>query len=231
MGNIYQKLSKCRLDLQKEKLKKSGVNKFAGYNYYELADFLPAINELFDKAGLCAVISFGTDVALMTITDMDKPEDNIMITSPMAGAELKGCHPIQNLGATETYTRRYLYMTALEIVEQDALDGSEPIPKQTTPNFYEVKTVPLNSSPATDITDVSKRATQIFFAFTGNKDGQLGWAVDDYNNLVKEMATAKILTNSFSKKWTEKDCEIMEQKHSELTGEISENAHVDGLPF
>jgi hypothetical protein len=45
----------------------------------------------------------------------------------MADANLKGCHPIQNLGAVETYTRRYLWVTAMEIVEHDALDSSAPI--------------------------------------------------------------------------------------------------------
>jgi hypothetical protein len=48
----------------------------------------------------------------------------IVIASPMAGAELKGAHPIQNLGAVETYQRRYLWMTAMEIVEHDAIDSS-----------------------------------------------------------------------------------------------------------
>ena len=40
---------------------------------------------------------------------------------------LKGCHPIQNLGAVQTYIRRYLWVTAMEIVEHDALDSSAPI--------------------------------------------------------------------------------------------------------
>lgn len=213
--NIYQKLSKCRLDLQKEKLKKSGVNKFAGYNYYELADFLPAINELFDKVGLCAVISFGTDVALMTITDMDKPEDNIMITSPMAGAELKGCHPIQNLGATETYTRRYLYMTALEIVEQDALDSSEPIIKATA----------KATQTQTQTGDNSKRATALYFSFTGDKEGQLQWSKDEYNNLMKEMKEGGLITDTYSKNWTSADIEAVENKYRELCGDA------EGLPF
>lgn len=39
--NIYKKLQKCRVDLQNSNLKKSGNNKFAGYSYFELGDFLP----------------------------------------------------------------------------------------------------------------------------------------------------------------------------------------------
>ena len=39
--NIYQKLLNARLVLQDTELKKSGNNKFAGYKYFELGDFLP----------------------------------------------------------------------------------------------------------------------------------------------------------------------------------------------
>ena len=124
--NIYQKLLCARLQLQDSELKKSGNNKFAGYKYFELGDFLPAINKIFDKIGLCGIVSFGKELATLTIVSVDDGS-KIEITSPMAEANLKGCHPIQNLGAVETYTRRYLWVTAMEIVEHDALDASAPI--------------------------------------------------------------------------------------------------------
>ena len=58
---VYSSLQKCRVELQKKNLKKSGHNKFAGYTYYELADVLPTINQLMlennltrlDFGGLC----------------------------------------------------------------------------------------------------------------------------------------------------------------------------------
>jgi hypothetical protein len=124
--NVYQKLNKARLELQGTELTKSGHNKFAGYKYFELGDFLPTINSIFDKVGLCGVISFGSELATLTIVSVDDGS-KIEITSPMADAQLKGCHPIQNLGAVETYTRRYLWVTAMEIVEHDALDSSQPV--------------------------------------------------------------------------------------------------------
>ena len=123
---VHKKLMEARILLQQAPLKKSGHNKFAGYSYFELGDFLPTINQIFYKVGLCGVVSFGKEVAQLCITDV---EDNsvICITSPMAEANLKGCHPIQNLGAVETYTRRYLWVSAMEIVEHDALDSSAPL--------------------------------------------------------------------------------------------------------
>ena len=123
---VHKKLMQARMFLQQMALKKSGHNKFADYQYFELGDFLPQINEIFHGQGLCGVISYDTDYASLTITDVDDGT-NIVITSPMVEANLKGAHAIQNLGAVETYQRRYLWMTAMEIVEHDALDSSAPI--------------------------------------------------------------------------------------------------------
>lgn len=124
--NVYTKLNAARTSFHKLQLKKTGLNKFAGYSYFELGDFLIPALDVFNQHGLCAFISFGKDVATMTIVSVDDGS-SVALTSPMAEAQLKGCHPIQNLGAVETYTRRYLWVAALEIVEHDALDSSKPL--------------------------------------------------------------------------------------------------------
>jgi hypothetical protein len=121
--SVYKKLQEARIDLQSRPLKKSGRNKFAGFEYFELGDFLPTIQTIFTEKGLCGTITFYTDIAILTIVDVDKPEDKIEFKSPMSTAELKGCHAIQNLGAVQTYLRRYLWVAAMEIVEHDSLDA------------------------------------------------------------------------------------------------------------
>ncbi len=121
--SVYKKLMEARIKLQKTDLKKTGLNKFSNYSYFELGDFLPATQQILAELGLCGVVSYAVDVATLTITDVDGG-GVITITSPMSEANLKGCHPIQNLGAVETYTRRYLWVTAMEIVEHDALDAT-----------------------------------------------------------------------------------------------------------
>jgi hypothetical protein len=135
--SVHKKLMQARIKLQQVKLKKSGLNKFAGFEYFELGDFLPTVQSIFAEIGLCGVVSYDKELATLTITDI---EDNsqIVITSPMAEANLKGVHPIQNMGAVETYSRRYLWVTALEIVEHDALDattgkkGDGPVTRPTS---------------------------------------------------------------------------------------------------
>ena len=142
--NVYQKLNAARQQLHSMQLKKSGFNSFAKYSYFELGDFLIPSLSIFNELGLCATISFGKDVATMRVINIDKPDEFIEITSPMASANLKGAHEIQNLGAVETYTRRYLWVAAMEIVEHDAIDSSEPIKTDKT-----IK--PVKHSPVPDI--------------------------------------------------------------------------------
>lgn len=123
--NIYEKLQKMRVDLQNMNIKKSGENKFAGYKYYELGDILPPINQLMNDTKVAAIVSFGNEYASLRLVNCEKPEEFVEFTSPMATASLKGAHDIQNLGAVETYQRRYLYMTAFEVVESDFFDATQ----------------------------------------------------------------------------------------------------------
>jgi hypothetical protein len=127
--NVYQKLNAARAKFHGIELKKSGHNKFAGYKYFELGDFIIPALEIFKEFGLTGIISFGKETADLRIVNNEKPEEVIVIESPMSSAALKGCHEVQNLGAVQTYLRRYLWVAALEIVEHDALDSSKPVEK------------------------------------------------------------------------------------------------------
>ena len=121
--SIFEKLNQARLEFQNMGVKKSGKNSYAGYSYYELSDIIPAINKLAEKLKFCCVINFTNDLAKLDFCDLEKDE-RITFTSPMSSASLKGCHEVQNLGAVETYIKRYLYQNCFEIVEGDALDST-----------------------------------------------------------------------------------------------------------
>ena len=121
---VYDKLNEARLEFQKKNVKKSGQNKFAGYSYYELSDILPLINEIAKELKFTCVVSFGTEIAQLEFIDCEKPQERINFLSPMSKASVKGCHEVQNLGAVETYIKRYLYQNCFEIVENDALDST-----------------------------------------------------------------------------------------------------------
>jgi len=124
--SVHKKLMQARVKLQSTEMKKSGLNKFAGYSYFELSDFIPHVQTIFNDIGLCGVVTFNIEYAQLCITDVDDGTV-IVITSPMAEANLKGAHPIQNLGAVLSYQRRYLWMAAMELVEGDPIDSAPPV--------------------------------------------------------------------------------------------------------
>ncbi len=143
---VLARLIAAREEFQRLPIKKSGHNKFAGYSYFELGDFLPTIQQMFNKWGLVDVISFTPEMATMTVYDVIDGS-SVTFTSPMADAQLKGCHPIQNLGAVETYQRRYLYVTAMAIVEHDALESVTGSP-QGQPAGEVIQPVPSKKQSA-----------------------------------------------------------------------------------
>lgn len=131
--NVFEKLNEARIRFQNANVKKSGKNSYAGYTYYELADILPAINKIAQELKFSCIVNFTPDLATLDFVDCEKNE-KITFTSPMSEASLKGCHPVQNLGAVETYIKRYLYQNCFEIVEADALDGTMNPAEEKTEN-------------------------------------------------------------------------------------------------
>ena len=150
--SVYKKLQQARMLLQGTKLTKSGKNKFAGYEYFELGDFLPAIQKICNDIGLCGIVSFNHEMAYLQINDVEDGT-SIMFTSPMSSAALKGCHDVQNLGAVQSYLRRYLWTNAFEIVEHDVLDATtgsiEPVAKAIPKVEPKIESKKLDAKPIT----------------------------------------------------------------------------------
>jgi hypothetical protein len=134
---VYKKLQAARHELSKANLKKSGLNSFGGWKYYELGDFIPTVNKIFDEKGLCGVFSFG-EVATLTIFDSETG-DGVAFSTPIVYAESNKGQPIQLLGSTHSYLRRYLWLMAMEIVESDAVDAEK---QEEKPEPVKVKVKP-----------------------------------------------------------------------------------------
>lgn len=150
--SVYKKLQEARVLLQNTKLNKSGKNKFAGFNYFELGDFIPQVTEIFNKVGLCGIVSFTSDTAYLTVHE-NEGDGFITFTSPLVMADNAKGQAIQSLGATHTYFRRYLWLMCMEITENDLVDASEPKEpvRKPEPKQEPVKAEPVKAA-ATPIT-------------------------------------------------------------------------------
>lgn len=127
--SVYRKLQAVRYELSKLNLKKSGKNKFAGFEYFELGDFMPTAHKLMDAAGICGVFNINSAVTTLDIFDNEPNGGSVQFSSPTVMAENAKGQPIQSLGSTHTYMRRYMWLIALELSEHDEVDavaGSTP---------------------------------------------------------------------------------------------------------
>lgn len=139
---IHGKMAQIKKELGETKIAKSGHNKFAGFKYHELSDFIAVINNLNLKHGVNDVVEIdeANSECRLTLVNVDSLEDKIVVRTPFREAEMlgKGGAPsnvdaIQRMGSTITYNRRYLYMTAYNIQENDGVDVQEPVEKKPTP--------------------------------------------------------------------------------------------------
>ena len=126
---VYRKLQEARVEMVRRPINKSGKNKFAGYEYYELGDFLPTAHDVFYKVGLCGNFSIFDNVASLQVFETDTGA-SISFQCPLIMAHNPKGQPIQDLGGTLTYYRRYLWMMALELTEGDMVDSMEPVKKK-----------------------------------------------------------------------------------------------------
>ena len=151
MMSVYKKLQQARLALQNTKLNKSGKNKFAGFEYFELGDFIPQVTAIFDKVGLCGIVSFTPETAYLTVHDTDG-DGFVTFTSPLVMADNAKGQPIQSMGSTHTYFRRYLWLMCMEITENDVVDataGGEPVKKAESKSVQQPVQVKATPKPIT----------------------------------------------------------------------------------
>ncbi len=181
---VYSKLQKARVLLQELPLKKSGFNSFAGFKYFELADFLPSINNIFDDLGLCSVFSISDDVATLRIFDSEFG-GVVYFRSPIAEAGAGKAPPIQALGSMHTYLRRYLFLNALEITEHDAVDATI---KKDEPRSAKPITVDVFDSMDDETKELIENIAMDVRMLIGRNDMQ---GVIDYINLQEFDADTK----------------------------------------
>jgi hypothetical protein len=120
--NVLHALQKIRVGLIDMDIKKSGHNDYSNYDYFELSDFLPSIQKLALENGVVCIYSISNEKATLDICDINDRDNCVSFSIPIAEVSMKGANAIQNVGCLTTYTRRYLYMIAFEIAENEEIE-------------------------------------------------------------------------------------------------------------
>lgn len=143
--NLNESIIEIRCELQAKNLKKSGKNKFAGFDYFELSDFLPTLNELMKKYKINDVFTIKDGIASLTLILGEEKQEYTMpfviFETPLTFKKDKNgnyvkdkngdyiqvpsMQDIQYLGALNTYYKRYLYLNAFGITDGEIIDSMD----------------------------------------------------------------------------------------------------------
>lgn len=139
--NVRQKLAKARLYFLNQKVQKSGKNMHLEFKYFELEDIVPPAIRIFARVGLTTTIDFTDEGAVMKVYNVDNAEEAPMefrvpyreVKPIISNQGKEVTNPMQALGSSITYLRRYLWMAVLDITEPDDIDanlGTEETPEE-----------------------------------------------------------------------------------------------------
>ena len=126
MSSIYKDIAEIQKELMGMKIKKSGKNKFAKFNYHELEDLLPVIVPLCFERELIMNFTFTKEEAILKIRNWNTPGEVVSTRVPMPEVrELNGgMNIMQSEGAYITYLKRYLLTNMFLIMEKDVVDST-----------------------------------------------------------------------------------------------------------
>lgn len=137
---LNESIISIRVKLQELNLKKTGKNKFQGFDYFELSDFLPSLNKLMLEEGINDIFNIdesydkltgeskGLFASLTLVKGSESQEYKMPFTlyeTPLTKDGKPSMQDIQYLGALNTYYKRYLYLNAFGITDGEIIDGMD----------------------------------------------------------------------------------------------------------
>ena len=193
--NIYGKLAIARGKFLEAPVKKSGVNRYAEFKYFELEDIVPVALPIFEALGLALIESITFETSKATLVNIDNPEESIVFETPAKDPKIEDgtkMSAIQGLGAYVTYQRRYLYMLVFDIVEADPVDATSgkdeaPAEKKETPKSNKPASPEKREEAKKELIDEGGEATDVQIKSIKNGLKKLREKNDSYEPYIKEI--------------------------------------------
>lgn len=228
--NVFQKLIKARAMFLQEEIKKTGKNMKLEFKYFELSDIVPVATRIFEEVGLLPIVNFTDTTASLEMANVDNPEETIVFLAPFTQitpvVSTKTGNAVMNemqaLGSSITYMRRYLYMIAMDICEDDTIDSDTGI-KVPAPVAKPIRTAPATPVERKEVkeglTAVNEQATDLQIKGLKAVLKKLKDTDPKYEELIQNIA---IQTEGFTKV-SKSDCEALIQKITAmLEAEVTE---------
>ena len=127
--NIHEKIIKISIELKEKKIEKRGKVSYGKscFHYFKLEDFQTELLKLFNKYKVAAYFNFLKDSSKLTILNIEDPSQSrdFSIEHPDLSLEdMQGIYSkkVQELGGKTTYLKRYLFLIAFYIDEEDIIE-------------------------------------------------------------------------------------------------------------
>ncbi len=124
---LNEKIIKIKNKFYETETKKSGKNSFQGFEYFELKDFLPDLVKLMAEEEVNDIFTIKDEYAVLKLIHKEEMNEYtipfVMFDVPLNKQGKDSMQKIQYLGALSTYYKRYLYMNAFSITENDKIDA------------------------------------------------------------------------------------------------------------
>lgn len=164
-----KKINDGRSYFQQQDIKKSGKNKYQHFNYFELQDIIPIKNEICTKFKIADYFIFDIEKqnARLEIYDLEQDDQQdpvtfqILIPEPQ---EMNSTKRMQEIGALQTYSHRYLLLQFLDVTECDRIDATNTS-KITGENKTNKKVQKSKMKKVNKTTDLSDEQNQALIGF------------------------------------------------------------------
>ena len=140
---VFQNYAEFKVEFGKLPLEKSGENKFQGWKYFELSDFSQTADEYLLKHNLVYVgptWEKDSDATVWVVAFIYNLTGSQYIKFKVEDEKSNHANnPIQNKGGSITYWRRFMKSLAVDLIENDEVDASDPNVTHETPKVEEKK--------------------------------------------------------------------------------------------
>lgn len=198
---IFKKLNDSRKLIKQSNLKKEGHNDYSNYDYYTPEQVDKLVHDACDSIGILDIFhlkknEFGYYGELILL-NIENPEDKIMFTQSTDIPVIKATNVAQQIGGAVTYTKRYMLMTAFDIVDNNLDFDASNKDNSSTPRPKEKLKVDawMSASQFESAKDLSKEyLSAIINKYNGKphyKDGKVYAMKKDYKTELTNILKTK----------------------------------------
>ncbi len=121
--NITEKLLEARKRIKETSITKEGRNKFSKYDYFTPSQVSELVNTVCQELKILPIFSLDKDehglMGILRLLDVEDTESHLTTEMRTEMPSITATNMTQQMGGCETYTKRYMLMSAFDITDNN----------------------------------------------------------------------------------------------------------------